>query len=253
MLVLTAILLPVFLWMRSAAGRQRLDPLMETVARRHLVWLLVVPLAMAQSLLRLQVSDDHIFVGDAHGWLEFAILVLLGGLIAGWREVLAAVQRERWPMLAVGAMAYLTIKLLWPQLGENPGTLPPGQATAWAVLSALNLMGWVLATLGFLTRWFNRGSPALAYLTEAALPVYVLHQTLIVWSVFHLRHVAWPLFPKIALTLGFALTVSLAAYELLIRRNATLRLLFGVKARARTLGLESFLGPLTSRWRARSS
>ena len=256
-LALSAILLPLFLWARTADTRRRLDPLMQAAAERHLHWLLLIPLAVIQWLLRWQGSDDHTFLTDGHGWLEFAVLMMLGGVLAQWRQVLTAIQNERYILLVVGIASYVSLRGLWPSIGEDPGRLPASESIAWATLSALNLMSWTLAALAFLTRWFRTGSPALTYLTEAALPVYILHQTLIVYAVVHLHHVAWPLGVKIALTLGFAFTVSLAGYEFVIRRSRWLRPLFGVKPRAATIGLEVLLVPLastlTSRWRAPSS
>lgn len=256
-LALTAILVPLFLWARSATARRQLDPLVQAAAERHLHWLLLIPLALIQWLLRLQGGDDHTFLTDGHGWLEFAVLMMLGGVLAQWRQVLAAIQNERYILLVVGIAAYVSLRGLWPSIGEDPTPLPASEAVAWATLSALNLMCWTLAALAFLTRRFRTGSPALTYFTEAALPVYILHQTLIVFAVVHLRAVDWPLGLKIAFTLCFAVTVSLALHELVIRRSRWLRPLFGVKERAGAIGLDAVLAPLllalTSRWRAPSS
>ena len=116
------------------------------------------------------------------------------------------------------------------------------------------MLAWVLCVTGFVTRWLNRSTPALAYLNEAALPVYILHQTLMVYAVFHLHHVGWPLGDKIALTFAFAVSGSFALYELAIRRSRWLRLLFGVKDRAAGIGLEALMPEaVTSRWRGPSS
>ena len=102
LLVLTAIGMPLLLWMRSASGRRLLDAAMDGVARRHLYWLLAVPMMLCHLLLRLQHGDDHTFLGDPHGWLEFATLMVLGAMLAQWPRVLAAVQRGRYAATAVG-------------------------------------------------------------------------------------------------------------------------------------------------------
>ncbi|MFI4999605.1 MAG: acyltransferase family protein [Reyranellales bacterium] len=237
-LVLTALALPLFHWARSPAARRRLDRLMRAMADRHLYWLLLVPLVLADIVLRGQSNDDHSFLGDLHGWMEFATLFVLGGILAEWPRVLAAVQRERYAALAAAVAAYGTLMMEWPSIGENPAALPAAESIAWACASAINQLAWVLAFVGFLTRHLNRGSPLLAYATEAALPVYILHQSLIVFAVYHLHHVNWPLGTKIFLTLSFTLAGSAALYEIVIRRSTWLRLLFGVKPRARAIGPE---------------
>lgn len=219
---------------------------MAVVASRHLYWLLVLPLVMADLLLRTQASDAHGFTGDPHGWIEFATLFVLGGLLARWPAILTAVQQARYVSLAVGVLAYACLRLVWPTIGEDPGQLPFDQSVAWSLASAFNQLGWVLAATAFITRRIDRGSPVLTYLSEAALPVYVLHQTLIVYAVFHLHHVHWPLAVKILTTISFALLGSLAIYELAIRRSRWLRPLFGVKPRARRLGPEALLPDATT-------
>jgi glucan biosynthesis protein C len=237
-LVLTAIALPLFMWARAQQRRQRLDLLMQYVADRHLYWLLVVPLALGQLALRLQTSDSHGFINDGHGWIGFGTLLALGGVLAEWPQALAAVQRQRYAGLVVGLASFGALKVLWPAIGDDLSTLPLSAAIAWCGLSALNVLAWVLTVTGFVTRWFSRGSPTLAYLTDAALPIYMLHQTLIVFAVYHLHHVYWPLGVKLLLTLNFSVLGSLALYEIFIRRWRWLRLLFGVKSRAREIGLE---------------
>jgi glucan biosynthesis protein C len=178
---------------------------------------------------------------DPHGWIEFATLFVLGGILAEWPGVLAIVQRDRYVVLVAAIAAYATLRMAWPPVGENPATLPFAEAIAWAAVSAVNQLAWVLTVVGFLTRRLNRGSPMLTYATEAALPVYILHQTLIVFIVYQLHLVDWPLGVKIVVTLGFTLAGSLMLYEIFVRRSRVLRVLFGVKPRAREIGPEGLM------------
>lgn len=257
LLVLTAVCVPLLRWMRSDTGRRTLDRAMDTVARRHLYWLLAVPMAISHLFLRVQHGDSHTFLGDPHGWLEFATLMVFGAVLALWPQVLAAVQRGRYGALVVGIACFATLKIEWPTIGDDPNSLRLDSAVAWSVAAGLDVLAWVLAVTGFATRHLTRDTRLLRYATEATMPVYVLHQTLIVFAVYHLEHVSWPLGVKIVMTLSFCVMGSLVIYEVAIRRSAVLRTLFGVKDRAADIGLDTVLSDLglkiTSRWRARSS
>lgn len=257
LLALTAVGVPLLRWARSDAGRRRLDGLMAAIARRHLYWLLALPLAVAYCALRIQRGDAHTFYDDTHGWIEFATLMTLGAMLAEWPQVLAAVQRARYGSLVMGIACYATIKIVFPAVGDDPSRLPLAGAMGWSTLAGLNVLAWVLTVTGFATRLLTRSTPLLSYLNEATLPVYMLHQTLIVYAVYHLQHVNWPLGAKIFMTVSFSVLGSLALYEAVIRRSAVLRPLFGVKARAADFGLETVVSyvnlKLTSRWRAPSS
>ena len=235
-LTLTAVIMPIFLWARSPRVRYRMERAMRAIADGHLYWLLVFPLAVAQFMMLRQGNEDHTFIGDGHGWIEFGFLFLLGGAIARWPMVLASIQRERYVALIVGIVAYSALRKEWP---ADPTSVLG--VIGWCNISGINVLAWVLAFTGFLTKWFTRGSPALTYLTEAAMPVYVLHQTLIILAVYHLHHVDLPVAAKIFITFSFAILTAFVLYELAIRRSQWLRILFGVKPRAKAIGPENLV------------
>lgn len=255
-LTLTLVGMPFFLWARSPSVRYRMERAMRAVADGHLYWLLVFPLALAQLMMLGQGNDDHTFIGDGHGWIEFGSLFALGGAIARWPIVLASIQRERYVALIVGIVAYSALRKEWP---KDPTSLLG--VIGWCNISAINVLAWVLAFVGFLTRLFTQPSPALTYLTEAAMPVYVLHQTLIIWVVYHMHAVNLPVAAKILITFSFAVLMALGLYELAIRRSKWMRIMFGVKPRAQAIGPEILVpdsggapaGAITSRLPGRSS
>jgi glucans biosynthesis protein C len=91
----------------------------------------------------------------------------------------------------------------------------------------------VLAVLGLACRYLNRNHPFLEYTAEAAYPVYIVHQAVLVGLAFFV--VRWPLLPifkYLAILLG-TLVLSFSLYELLIRRIQITRFLFGAKSGTR--------------------
>ncbi|HYC65944.1 MAG TPA: acyltransferase family protein [Reyranellaceae bacterium] len=243
-LVLSLLLAGPFAWARSPAGRRALDPTLQAVARRHAYWLLVLPLMGAEALLHLQQGDAHTFIYDSHGWAVFVLLMLLGGAIALWSELLAAIQRGRWAAIAVGIAAFAVLELMGVRDGIDPAKFQGLKALAWCMASAANMLAWVLAAIGFITRWLTRGSAVLGYLSEAALPVYILHQTITIAVVYQLRGTGWPLAVEMTITIAASLLGSFAIYEFAIRHSPWLRPLFGMKVAGASI---------TNRWAAPSS
>jgi hypothetical protein len=80
--------------------------------------------------------------------------------------------------------------------------------------------------LNFRNGWLDYGQ-------EAILPFYVFHQPVIVAIAIYV--VTWNtgVAPKLLVITGGGLLVTLALYELLVRRIPPARALFGVKAAAR--------------------
>lgn len=93
------------------------------------------------------------------------------------------------------------------------------------------LYGWsmILTLAGFAAHYLDRSSKALSYLTVAVLPIYVLHQPVMIFSAWHLFPVELPLFLEGALLIAITGAGSLAIYEVAIRRFNTVRFAFGLK------------------------
>jgi len=168
------------------------------------------------------------------GWIYIVYLWLtLAGFLAVSDERLqASIQRLRWLSLAAGLLLQSIVGVLWEALGD-PGFgswarvlgLVPYCLSAWCLL---------LAMVGFGQKHLNANSPFLKYANEAGLPFYILHQTVIVGLGYFA--VQWPIPDglKFAILLTVSFLVTMGLYEILVRRNNVMRLLFGMKPRPRT-------------------
>ncbi|MCR2808024.1 acyltransferase family protein [Paenibacillus soyae] len=88
------------------------------------------------------------------------------------------------------------------------------------------------ALLGFGHVRLNRKKGLLAYMNEAAFPVYVIHQTVIIIIGYYAVGWGLPLYGAFALILVLSFALCIAIYEFVLRRTAVTRLLFGIKARS---------------------
>jgi surface polysaccharide O-acyltransferase-like enzyme len=185
-------------------------------------------LAAANVLASEWRPDTHAFLGDWAGHLRWTGL-FAAGTLAARSDGFWSVVRQRRQALAGAALAaaaaFLAIRVMlhagW--VGER------WDGPTYAIASAA--FGWlaILAIVGLAAHHLRDPSPALSYLNLAILPVYVLHQTVLIAlavALFPARLPLWIEGPALAAgTLG----LSLALYELAIRRWAPLRFLFGLK------------------------
>jgi hypothetical protein len=207
------------------------------------ILLLALPLALIEAALG---------TAQAGGWNVNAYLVLLfyGYWMAGEPRYQAAMSRCAWPTLWLGLAAYAALAVWGFPLAAGGGGAPlvgyAWSSVGWRLLKGLSGWFWIVALIGLGGRIAARPAPSdpavpssgrwrrlLRYANEAVLPVYVLHQTVIVALSFYV--VRWPVgvLPKyLAISLG-SLALTLAVYELCIRRIPLLRFLLGMKALAR--------------------
>ena len=108
----------------------------------------------------------------------------------------------------------------------------PDNATTWvgiSVLRGLRAWCWIIAILGFGSRFLNFDNRFLGYATEAVLPFYILHQTVILIIGFFVVQWSMGIAPKYFIIASTSFVAIMAIYELLVRRINVLRFLFGMR------------------------
>jgi surface polysaccharide O-acyltransferase-like enzyme len=172
--------------------------------------------------------DTHDFFGDWAGHLRWVGLFAAGTLAARSDRFWDLLRRRRRALAMVAlvfAGMFVSIRMMlhagW--IGER------WDGPAYAI--AAGAFGWVaiLAILGTACRHLSGPSPALAYLNTAILPIYVLHQTVLIGLAVALFAARLPLWLEAFVIATGTLGISLAIYELAIRRWSALRFLFGLK------------------------
>ncbi len=99
---------------------------------------------------------------------------------------------------------------------------------AFTAIRTINALAWVLVLLGLAIRFLNRDHGYRYALNEAILPVYILHQTIIVALGFFIVELPLSIAAKATLIL-LASTSLMAAGYVLIEHIPAMRFLFGMK------------------------
>jgi len=227
--VFTLLLYPLMRWLLGR-GKGVLAWLGNALSQPGAVLLLALPLF----LFALDSEDAPFLLWWEAGWplLAYLWLILAAFLLTSSERLLDRVQRMRWISLALaavvmGAMAFVAYS------GGDPAFGTPRHALVWC-LRSLSSWCWVLAFVGLARRYLTRRTPFLQYANEAVLPVYVLHQTVILGVGYFVVQWAIPGLLKWAIIFVLSLAVIMALYEFLIRRFNVVRVLFGLKWRPRT-------------------
>ncbi|KUL45755.1 acyltransferase family protein [Streptomyces regalis] len=215
-LLLAPVAAPLAVW-AERVGR--------AVERRPAVLLLpALPLAAINAFLGMEEGFA--------GWNRWAYLVffLFGHALADDGRVRAALRRLAVPVGVSGLVLFA---------GTAPGFLSlDNPFTDWSAFALVTraVFGaagwcWVVAILGLLDRPREVRTPSrvMVYLGIAALPVYVLHQPVVVAVAYGVVGWSAPIAVKYAVIVTGSLVVILALYEGLVRRTRLTRFLFGMR------------------------
>lgn len=195
------------------------------------LWAAIAPLAAVQIGLRWRWPGYQNLYDDWANFFWYSLVFVAGFLIARAREAEAVVHDERRRATIVFVLVVLAMLPLLAALRERVVEPGPAYVVYWT-LSAVAVVSALIAILGHASRLKDADGAALRYLSEAALPVYVLHQTVIVVLGYWLAAGDAPIVLRYTALLVTSFAVTMAVYHLVVRPSRVLRMAFGMRERA---------------------
>jgi uncharacterized protein (DUF2147 family) len=185
------------------------------------IYLPVVPLVTIQLTLRERWPGIQNLYDDWANVAYYTVFLLAGFLIACHPALGRLVEREWRRSFVAGIAAAGALLLGVLGVVASPTVLLAGSAVAaWC---------FVVALLGAARRHLTATGPALAYLSESAFPVYVLHQAAIVLPGWLVVGLGLGIATKFVLLLLLSFAIAMATYHWLVRPFAGPRTLLGMK------------------------
>jgi peptidoglycan/LPS O-acetylase OafA/YrhL len=157
-------------------------------------------------------------ITDWTNFAYFALCFAIGAGISAWPGFETRLRSEAPRLLVLTLLAF-------------GGVILCGESAAGRLFVGLAAWGVIGAGLGFAARIKPAATPILVYLSEATLPVYIVHHVPLLLLGAVLLPLAMPVWVKIALISLGASIASLVAYHWLIRPWPPVRWLMGMTAR----------------------
>lgn len=140
------------------------------------------------------------------------LLLFVAGFVLMSDERVQRVIERVWPwFLAIGVVTMAIVLRVWSSGADGRWADGSWQSTSFDFVQAANTWLWVLGLIGVAGRFLRFENRLLRYANEAAYPVYVLHQTVIVAVGYFV--IRWD--PGIAARYATVLLVSIAITLLL--------------------------------------
>lgn len=172
--------------------------------------------------------ETHALVDDWANHLRWIGVFAAGVICASRHEFWEAARQHRGRLAGFGSVmlgAHIGNGIYW-RTGQAD---PVWDGVVYSVIAGI--YGWtvILALAGYAAEHLNRRSRALAYLTEAVLPIYVVHQPLLLLAAFLVFPLALPLPVEVSLLAVITCAGSMVVFEVLVRPWGGARRLFGLK------------------------
>jgi glucans biosynthesis protein C len=206
-----------------------LAPLLRAIARGAAAtrpaslawaWLPALPLMLLEAWLRPIFGDFANLYGDWANLAVYAVYFLTGAAIARRPAAEAAIARHWTPLLAIGVGA-AALRLGW---GATPAGFAAQGLAGWGIVAGVLGLGRRLSAI-------RRPTAFDGYMSEATLPLYVLHHLPIVALAFLMLPLDWNPWIKAAVICFGSAGLTFTAYHLLVRPWNPVRRLFGMRRR----------------------
>nr|WP_221378083.1 acyltransferase [Actinoplanes polyasparticus] len=211
------------------------------VSRRGVLLVLpAIPLIVVGALLGMEEAFA--------GWSRWAYLLLFlyGFVLAGDDRFRTGMRRDAKPAAIIGFLLFGASGALLGSADGEPFTDMTAHAIAARVVFAAAGWCWLVAILGLLDRGPEKAATpsenagprrsvavqerrTYAYLATAALPLYILHQPIVVTVAYFAVRWNAPMLVKYLAIVALSFAIMFAVYDLLVRRTAPTRFLFGVR------------------------
>ena len=221
------ITLPLLLYLRREGRSGIVQKMAGFFEKPGAVLLLVFPL----TLMDFVFHPSGLGRRSMGGWNIFVYLVffMCGYLLASDEKYKRVVEKNRVPYFAFAVLTTLIGFCL-----RKSGISPPFGSLGYlgvSILRTFNSWVWVLALLGLGSRYLTYRNRLLQYASEAVLPFYILHQSVIVAAGFFFINWNIEIFVKYLVLAASSFFAIMLIYEFIVRRTGLLRFLFGMKAR----------------------
>jgi glucan biosynthesis protein C len=213
--VYVLLLLPLLLWWRKAKSSLNPGPWIFTLG---------LPLGINEALLKPFFPETHNLTSDWYVFNHYLLLTIYGVLLASMDGTWEWLRERRRVALAM-AGAFTIGGLAMFESG-----LVPRDTAFDSVYANLFTWAWLMAFLAYGKQLLGFSNKLLVWARDASYPVYILHQTVIIVIAYFVIGQSWSPWTKYAVVLVATLVISVALYELVLRRFAVTRLVFGIKS-----------------------
>ena len=228
----SVVVLPLLFYLRSESGQRFIDRLAGWCSRRGGIFLLAIPIVIARialmSLFRGQLSwADVIF---------YAVLFLIGYVLMADDRFTESIKRHGWAALGLGIVAFGGEGLFLLALNYNMYNTPFSlQFILFQSIFGIGTLSWIVFLMSMGAKYLNKKSNLLTYASEAVLPFYIFHQTVILCIGWFVIRWNMGILPKLLIVIVTSFAATLILYDVFVRNSNVMRFFFGMRPKKQSV------------------
>lgn len=227
--IFSLILLPLFIYLRNGSGTSLVSKLAGITSGGWTIYLFAVPLGLFMSILNPEQPVGNINWFGGWPLLAYPFFLVSGFMLFADKRYEAVMKRHAKSAIVLAVISYVVLIFAYMKFLEGGLAFGTLGYVGFMVLRAVNSWLFIVGFLGLGSIYLTYTNPFLRYFSEASLPIYMLHQTVIVVIGFFIKDWQIGILPKFVFLLAASFIGIIGTYEVLIRRFNIPRFLFGLK------------------------
>jgi peptidoglycan/LPS O-acetylase OafA/YrhL len=226
------IAIPILRRLRSESGQGLRDKLAFWASGRAAIIALPLPFLLIQCVAgEGWPNGDQNLIGDMDNFAQHFLVFLYGCILCSSGSFWRGAEKNRLFFGIAGIVCFVATQIIEYSDAINVVRENPAAGVGWLILRAFGTWGLLLSILGYGKRHLNFTNRFLKYASEAALPFYIIHQTVIILIGYYVVQTQWNIAAKYLIVVVASFGGTALAYETLARRWAPMRFLFGMRAK----------------------
>ena len=225
--IFSLVALRLFLRWKKDEGKQKISSIAEKYGKGKKIFLLALPLILFNVSLRwIFPGISKLFIDDLANVLSYLTIFILGFLIVSDSRFENSIDRNKKVALILAIItSFIVIIFLGP--GYDPFGNPVGYAIYWTSFSFSGWC-WLIAIYGYGKRLLTKKNSIISYLSKIALPMYIIHLTVIIIIAFYVLQWEASIAVKFLVIFSSSLFITILLCELIKTNNVT-RFIFGMR------------------------
>jgi len=223
--LISLVTLPLLLFLKSTKGRNLTSKIADVAGNRGGIFLFIIPIFLVEFLLKPLPGGDK-----ANNLIYYLVLFLIGYLIPADHRFTESLKKSTNFSLVLGIVSFCLIGVMLVVFEFNifDKSFSP-MFLLFSILASICSWSWLMLILGLGFKHWNINNKALAYGSQAVLPFYILHQTIILWVGSFVIPLNMYFLLKYLIISTSSFILIMLIYDLLVKRLNVIRFLFGMR------------------------
>lgn len=229
--IFSLVALQLFLKLKSDEGKQKIYSIAERYGKGKKIFLFALPLIIFNVSLRwIFPGELKFFIDDLANVFSYLTIFIFGFLIVSDSRFENSIDRNKKVALILAIItSFLVIIFLGP--GYDPFGNPIGYAIYWTSFSFSGWC-WLIAIYGYGKKYLTKPNSLINHLSEIALPIYIIHLTVIIVIAFYVLQWEASIVVKFSIISISSLFITILLCELIKTNNIT-RFIFGMRPKVK--------------------